>query len=146
MTSPPLDCKHGRTMSGVACHHGSWIAHTVERHRAWHPIIALEWQIRFNDVGCDMPSRPLDNTHGQTTLGMASHHHLWTAQTVGWRRAWHSFGALGRQTNRTTSGKECHQYPMGSTHGRHRWAWHAIMALGHHTRSNKSVVACHHSP
>ena len=60
MPSLPIGNTDGRTMSGVACHHGSWIAHTVERHRAWHPIIALEWQIRLNDVGHVIPSSPLD--------------------------------------------------------------------------------------
>ena len=30
MTSPPLDSTHGQTMSGVACHHRLWEAHTVE--------------------------------------------------------------------------------------------------------------------
>ena len=29
MPSPPLDNIHGRTTSGVACHHSPWIAHTV---------------------------------------------------------------------------------------------------------------------
>ena len=36
MTSTPLDSTHGRTTSGVACHHCLWTARTVERHRAWH--------------------------------------------------------------------------------------------------------------
>ena len=34
ITSPPLDSKHGRTTSVVACHHRLLAAHTVERCRA----------------------------------------------------------------------------------------------------------------
>ena len=30
MTSPPLDCTHGRTTLGVGCYHRPWTAHTVE--------------------------------------------------------------------------------------------------------------------
>ena len=41
ITLPPLDSKHGRTMSGVACHHRLWAAQTVERRLAWHVIIAV---------------------------------------------------------------------------------------------------------
>ena len=41
MTSQPLDNTHGRTISGVACHHLLWAAHTVERRRAWHDIHCL---------------------------------------------------------------------------------------------------------
>ena len=41
MPSPPLDNIYGRMTSGVACHHGPLIAHTVEPHRALYAIIAL---------------------------------------------------------------------------------------------------------
>ena len=36
-----LNNKHGRTKSGVACHHRLWAAHTIERLRAWYTIIAF---------------------------------------------------------------------------------------------------------
>ena len=87
MTSPPLDSTHGRTTSGVACHHCLWAAHTVKRRRAWHAIIALGRQTQSNDVRRDMPSPPLDSTHGRTTSGVACHHRLWTPHTVKRRRA-----------------------------------------------------------
>ena len=45
MTSPSLNNTHSWTTSGVTCHHRLWEAHTVERRRAWHAIIAL----------CDVP-------------------------------------------------------------------------------------------
>ena len=67
ITSPPLDSKHGRTTSGMACHHSPWTTNTVERHRAWHAITAFGLHKRSNDVGHDMPSPPLDNTHGRMT-------------------------------------------------------------------------------
>ena len=60
MPSPPLDNAHGRTTSGMVCHHGLWTAHTVERHQAWQAIIALRWQTRSNDVRRGMPSSPLN--------------------------------------------------------------------------------------
>ena len=48
------------TSSGVACHHGHWTPHTIERSRSSHAIIVLERQTRLNDVGRGMPSSPLD--------------------------------------------------------------------------------------
>ena len=98
MTSPPLDNTHGRTTSGVTCHHRLWTAHTVERRRAWHTIIAL-WQHTWsNDVGRGMTSPPLDSTHGRTTSGVKCQHRLWTAHTVERRRAWHSIIAFRQHT------------------------------------------------
>ena len=79
MLSSPLESTHGRTTSGMACHHHLWAAQTVVRPRAWHAILALGRQIRSNDVGCGMPSSPLGSTHGRH------------------RRAWHAIIALGRQ-------------------------------------------------
>ena len=70
MTSPPLYSTHGRTTSGVACHHRLWAAQTIERCRAGHATIAHGRQTQLNDVRRDMPSPPLDSTHGQTTLGV----------------------------------------------------------------------------
>ena len=94
MPSFPFGSTHGPTTSGVACHHCLWAAQTVERHpawhaiiafglahtvkrrRAWHAIIALGRQTRSNDVGCGMPSSPLGSTHSRTTSGVACHHCL----------------------------------------------------------------------
>ena len=41
MTSLPLDSTHGKTTSGMACHHCPWTGNTVERRRAWHAITAV---------------------------------------------------------------------------------------------------------
>ena len=41
MPSKPLGSTHGRTTSGVACHHRPLTANTVERCRPWHAIIAF---------------------------------------------------------------------------------------------------------
>ena len=71
MPSSPLDSTHDRTTSGVACNHRLWVAHTVERRRAWHAIIALGRQTRSNNVRRGMPSPPLDSIHDRTTSGMA---------------------------------------------------------------------------
>ena len=151
MTSPPLERTHGRMTSGVACHHRLSVAHTVERRRAWHAIIALGWQTRSNDVGCGMPSSPsgsthgrttssvakkslpLVSTHGRTTSGVACHHRLWAAHTVERRRLWH---ALGQQTRSDDVRRDMH-HCLWTAHtvGRRR-AWHAIIAFGQHTRLN----------
>ena len=86
MTSPPLYSTHGRTSSGVACHHRLWATHTIERRLAGHAIIAHGRQTRSNDVRRDMPSPPLDNTHGRTTS------------------AWHAILPLESTHDRKTSG------------------------------------------
>ena len=64
MTSPPLDYMHGQTMSGMELHHHPRTAHSVERRRAWHTIIAF------------------GSTHDQITSGVACHHRLWAAHKV----------------------------------------------------------------
>ena len=127
MTSPPLDNTHGRTTSGVACHHRLWAAHTVKRRRAWNAIIALGWQTRSNDIRHGMTPSPLASTHGRTTSGIAYHHRLWAAHTVKRRRAWHAIIALGRQTQSNDVRHGMPPSPLGITHGR-----------------TKSGVACHH--
>ena len=56
MPSSPLGSTHGRTTSGVACHHSPWTTNTVEQHRAWHVITAFGQHTRSNDVKSAMPS------------------------------------------------------------------------------------------
>ena len=154
MPSSPLGSTNGLTTSGVDCQHHLWAAHTVERRRAWHAIIALGRHTRSNDVRRDMPSPPLDSTHDRTTLGMACHHHLWVAQTVGRRRSWHAIIAFGQHKRSNDVGRGMPSLPLGSTHGRttsgvachsrlkaahrveRRRAWHDLTAFGQHTRSN----------
>ena len=148
MTSPPLDCTHGLMTSGVARHHCPWTAHTVERRRAWHAIIAFGQHTRSNDVGRGMTSPPLDNTHGRPTSGMACHHRLWAAHTVERRRARHDITALRQYTrsddvrsgmtspplgsthDRTTSGVACHHRLWATQTVKRRRAWHPIIAIG----------------
>ena len=114
-----MDSTHGRTTSVVACHYSFKAAQTIEQCQAWHAIIALGWQTRSNDVTRDMPSPPLDSTHGGTTSGVACHHRIWAAQTVERRWAWLAIIAFG----------------LADTVGR-RQAWHAIITLGRKTWSN----------
>ena len=97
MPSPPLDSTHDRTTLGMACHHHLWAAQMVEQCRAWHAIIDLERQTRSNDIRRDMPSPPLDSTHGRTS-GLTCHHRHWTTHTVVRRRAWHAVIAIGQNT------------------------------------------------
>ena len=140
MTSSPFDNTHGRTMSGVACHHHLWEAHTVERRRAWHAII-------------DLGRKTLS-----TTSGVACHHRLWAAETVERCQEWHVIIALERQTGSNDVRRDMPSPPFDSTHGQatscvayHHRLWaaqtverrracHAIIAFGKHTRSNN--VGC----
>ena len=162
MTSPPLDSTHGRTMSGVACHHRLWVAHTVKRRRAWHDIIALGQHTRSDYIGRGVRSPSLDSTHGRTTLGVACHHRLWVAHTDKRRRAWHAIIALGRQIQSNDVRRDMPSPPLDNTHGKHCQVWLYITALGLHAQSDDvmrgmtspplesthgrttSGVACHH--
>ena len=56
MPLSPLDVKHGRTTSGVECHHLLWVVRTI------------------GNVGHGMPSWPLDTTHDRTKSVVACHH------------------------------------------------------------------------
>ena len=129
MPSSPLGSTHSRTTSGVACHHRLWEAQTVERCRAWHDIIDLGRQTRSNDVRRDMPSPPLDSTHGRTTSDVACHHRLWAAQMVERRQAWHAIIAFGQHTRSNDDVRGMPSLPLGSTNSR-----------------TMSGVSCHHSP
>ena len=71
MTSPPLDCMHGRTTLGMAYHHRLSAAHTIERRWALHAIITFGQHKQSNDVGRGMTSSPFDCTYGRTTSGVA---------------------------------------------------------------------------
>ena len=152
MTSPPLDSTHGRTTSGVACHHRIWAAHTVERRQACHAIIASGKHPQSNDVRSGMTSPPLDSTYGRTTSGVKCLHRLWTAHSVKRHRAWLSIIAFGQHTRsnyvwrgktspplnsthgRTTSGVPCHHRLWAAHTIERRQAWHAIIAFGKHKR------------
>ena len=118
ITSPSLKSTHGQTTLGVACHHRLRAAHTVERRRAWHAIIALGRQTRSDDVRHDMPSPPLDSTHGRMTSGEACYHRPWTAHTLGLRQAWHDITALGQHTRSDDVRRCMPSPPLYSTHVR----------------------------
>ena len=77
MKSPPLDNTHGRTTSGMTCHHCLWTAHTIERRWAWHAIITFGQHKRSDGIGRGMPLSPLDGKHGRMMLGVECHHLLW---------------------------------------------------------------------
>ena len=154
MTSPPLDSTNGLTMSGKACHHRLWVAHTDEQHRAWHAIIAFGQHTRLNDVGRGIPSSPLGSTDGRTASGVACDHRLLPSHTVEQRRAWHAIITLGKHKlsnnvrrdmspppldsihNRTTSGVACHHRLWAAHTVERSQAWHAIIALERQTRLN----------
>ena len=108
ITSPPFDSTHGQTTSGVACHNLLWVAHTVERRRAWHAITDLGRQTQSNDITRGITSPRLDSSHGRTKSGMTCHHRLWKTHTVEQCQAWHAIIAFGLHKDRTTSGVSCH--------------------------------------
>ena len=153
MLSSPLASTHSRTTLGVEYHHRLWVAHTVERRRAWHAIIAFGQHTRSNDVGRGMPSRILAAHTVERRLAWHAIIAFGLADTVVRRRAWHAIIAHGQETrsndvghgmqssplgstdSRTASGVACHHRPWAAqTVGRRR-ASHAISALGQHRRS-----------
>ena len=123
MPSSPLGSTHGRTTSGVECHHSPWTTHTI------------------GNVGRGMTSPHLDSTHGlqsrawhaditalgqhtrSPTSGVALHHRPWTAHTL------------------SNVGRGMTSPPFDCTHDRQNRAWHDITAVGQHTRSATSGVA-----
>ena len=130
----PFDSAHGRTTSGLACHHRVWAAHTVQRHRqachhhlwvaqmverrrAWQDIHALGLHAWSDDVGCGMTSPPLDSTHGRTTSSVACHNCVWAAHPVEQCRAWNAI-AFGRHTRSNDVRRGMPASPLGSTHDR----------------------------
>ena len=130
MTSQPLDNTHGRTTLGVPFHHRLWAAHTVERRRAWHAIIALERQTTL------------------TASSVACHHHLWAAQTVERRRAWHAIIAFGQHTRSNDVGRGMHAIIAFGQHTRSNGVGRGMQSspLDSADGQPSSGVACHHSP
>ena len=122
--------------SGVACQHRPSTGHTVERRRAWNAINAFGQYTWSDDVGRGMPSSTLGSTHGRMTSGVACHHYPWTAHTVGRRRAWHDFTALGLHAWLDYVGRGMTSPLLDSTHGRQHREWHDITALRKHTWSD----------
>uniref|UniRef100_A0A494G8M2 Uncharacterized protein n=1 Tax=Solanum lycopersicum TaxID=4081 RepID=A0A494G8M2_SOLLC len=156
MPSPPLDCTHGRTMSGMACHHLPWTAHTIERRRddmISSPLDCTHAHTVGN-VGRGMPSPSLDSTHGRTTSGETCHHRLLTAHTVERRWAWHAIIAFGQHTWSNDVERGLPSSPLGITYGRttsgtehmveRRRVLHEITTLVCTHDQSTSGVARHH--
>ena len=124
MTSPPLDSAHDRTTSGATCHHRLWKAHTFERRRAWHAIITFgqhkqsDQQTRLNDVERDIPTPPLESTHGRSTSSVAFHYRLWAAHMVERPLAWHAIISFRQHKWSNDVGRGMTSPPLDSTHGR----------------------------
>ena len=97
MPSSPLGSTHGRTTSGVACHHHPW-QHTLS-----------------SDVGRGIPSSPLGRTHGEKTSGVACHHRLWAAHTIELRQAWTDITAFGQHRRSNDVGRERPSRPLDGT-------------------------------
>ena len=118
----------------------------------------------MDDVRREMPSPPVDSTHGRTMSVVALHHRPWTARMVERCRAWYDITALSQHTWSNDAGEACHHRLWAAHTVRLRRAWHDITALGQHTRSDDVGrgmtswplnstrgrttlgVACHHSP
>ena len=94
MPSSPEGRTHGQTTSRLTCNHLLWTPHNVERHRAWHAIIALGMNTQSDDVGRGMLSSPLYRTHDSTTSGMACYYRPWTTYTVRQNWTWHVIIAI----------------------------------------------------
>ena len=114
----PLSSTHGRTTSGVACHHRLWEAQKDEQRRAWLDITAPRLHTRSDYVRRGMTSPPMDSTHDRTMSGVAFHHRLWAAHTItrGW--AGHDITAFGQHTRSNDIGCDMSSPPLDSTLGR----------------------------
>ena len=88
----------------MACHHCHWA--------------------RLDDIGHGIPSFPLDNIHGKTTLGITCYHHPWKSHTI--RRRWGWPLGVHKQT---TSGVACHHFPWTAHMVERHLSWHDIIAL-----------------
>ncbi|TMW86553.1 hypothetical protein EJD97_021230 [Solanum chilense] len=125
MPSSSLDNIHDQTTSGVA--------YVAECYRVLNAIISLGRHTRSHyfgcgmlssllhtpsdDIECDMPSSPLDSTHGGTSSGVTDHHLPWTAYTRSenvergnYHRPWTTY-TVGRR-------RALHATPLEFTHGR----------------------------
>ena len=147
MPISPMECILGWATLGVACYHGPWPVHTVEKHRAWQAIISLGHHTRSEDFEHGMLSLPLDCTHGWTSFGVAML----------------SF-PLGSIHDWMTSSIKFHHCPLVGKHGQTTSAWHAIIKFRLHTQTydvghgmlssplcnthgwTTSSAACHHLP
>ena len=123
----------------MTCHHLLWTAHTVERRRVGHAIIAFGQHTqskdvgrgmishafgqhtRSNDVGRDIPSPPLDSTHDRTMSHVACHHCLWASHTVERRRVWHDISAFGQHTRSNDVGRDMPSPLLESTQRQTTW-------------------------
>ena len=113
--SSPLDYQYGWTMSGVACPHGPFIAHTFGRRQTWHAIIALIQHKRSENVGRGMLSSPLNRIHCRKTSSVAFHHSHWITHTIGLRRTRHAIMVLGQQTRSHEFGRRITTSPLDNT-------------------------------
>ena len=159
-----MDSTHGQTTSSVAFHYRLWAAHTIEQHRAGHAIIAHGRQTGSNDIWRDMPSPPLDSTHGRTMSGVVCHLAFGNHTRSKDVERGMTSPPLGITHGQKSSGVTCHHRLWTANTVERRRVGHAIIAFGQHTRSNdvgrgmpswpldtthirmKLGVACHHSP
>ena len=101
--------------------------HSVERHRAWHVIIALGQNTQSYDIG------------------RTCHHCPWEEHTVRLCQAWHAISTL-----ESTCSDDVRIFmtssPLDNTHCRMTLMWHAIMPMFCTHVQTTSGVACHHRP
>ena len=148
MQSSSLGSTHGRTMSGVACHHRCqtsshsqtasgmafhhhpWMANTVRQRRVWHAIIAFGLA---DTVGRRRAWHAII-TFGQhrrlndIVRGMPSSPLDYLTQSDGVVRRMPSSPFDGKHSP-TTSGVACHHRLRTVHTGERRRAWHAIIAF-----------------
>ena len=95
------------------------------------------WKIETgsNDVGCCIPSSPLDIILYQTTSSMPCHHSPWETPRVRQSQAWHGIIAYGQHTRSNYVGRGMPSLPLDNTDGRttsgvscyhHPWLTHTV--------------------
>ena len=126
MPAWPLGATHGWMTLGVGCNHCLWTTYMVGRDRAFYAIIAIGKHKRSDDVRRDMPSLPLDITHGGTTS------------------AWYAIIALGQHIRLEKVRWGIPLWPLGSTHG---WTTSGVrwpFPWGSTDDRNIPRMACHY--
>ena len=123
---------HGRTTSGVKCHHCPWKAYAIGRRWAWHVIIALGHKTRLDHSGRRMPAWIQGSTHGRTTSSVAFLHFIIALRqhtlSDDVERDWQLY-LFDNTQEWTTLCLTCHHRPWTTPMVVRRWALHVIIAL-----------------
>ena len=122
----------------------------IGRCGAWHARMDLVKNTRSDDIGCVMPSSPLDNTYSRMMSSVTCHNRAWAEHTAERCQELHTIIILGQlersdyvwhgmpssPLDRIQVGHGMPALLLGRTQGPRTSVWHAIIALGQQTWSD----------